>query len=91
MQIVPCSTRTNFPQPQHLNDEGDCTNGGKAGSKAIVSLKAKSEDPKSDTIHTKAKKKVKEDTAEMNKDEGVARSTRTRPRVATWRTSPMRR
>ena len=71
MQIVPCSTRTNFPQPQHLNDEGDCTNGGKAGSKAIVSLKAKSEDPKSGTINAKAKKKVKEDTAEMTKDEGA--------------------
>ena len=73
MQIVPCSTRTNFPQPQHLNDEGDGTYGRKAGTKPNVKLKAESEDAKNGTIHAKPKKMVKEDTAEMNKDKGAGR------------------
>ena len=82
---------TNFPQPQHLNNEGDGTYRGKAGTKPIVILKAESEDAKNGTIHAKPKKMVKEDTAKMNKDEGAARSTRTRPRTPTWRTSHTRR
>jgi hypothetical protein len=78
--VVPCTgadrsgqqtiTGTNSPQPQHLNNEGNGTNGGKAGTKLIIILKANG------TIHAKLKKKVKEDTAKMNKDKGAGQGER---------------
>ena len=57
----------------------------KAGTKPIVILKAESEDTKNGNIPAKIKKMGKEDTAEMNKDEGrgAARCSRARARGGT--------
>ena len=46
-------TGTDPPQPQHLNNESYGMIGGKAGTTPNVRLKAKSKDPKSNTIHAK--------------------------------------